>query len=44
MSVKGSGNTLELNPKRERTLLFFVIFSWDMHRIPKTNPNNKVDI
>jgi hypothetical protein len=29
----GSGNTLELNPKWEITLLFCVIFSWDMNMI-----------
>jgi hypothetical protein len=34
MSVKGSDNTFDLNPKWERTLPSFVNFSWDMYREP----------
>jgi hypothetical protein len=33
-SVKGSGNTYDLNPNWERTLPFFGNFSWNIYRFP----------
>jgi len=42
-SVKGPGNSFDLNPKWERTLPSFDNFSWDMHS-PSQNRNIKVDI
>jgi hypothetical protein len=41
-SVKGPGNTFHINPKWERTLPFFGIFSQDIYRVPPSNPNIKV--
>ena len=44
-SVKGPGNTFELNPKWERILPSFGNFSWNIHRVPHPpNPYIKVDI
>ena len=40
-SVKGLGYTLDLNPKWERTMPSFDIFSWVIYRVPP-NPNIKV--
>jgi hypothetical protein len=40
-SVKGLGYTFELNPKWERTMPSFDIFSWIIYRVPP-NPNIKV--
>jgi hypothetical protein len=34
-SVKGLGNTFDINPKWERTLPPFGNFSWDIYRPPK---------
>jgi hypothetical protein len=34
MSVKGSGNTFDLNPKRDGTLPTFGNFSYDINRVP----------
>jgi len=42
-SVKGSDNTIGLNPKCERSWPYFGNFSWYIYRVPQ-NPNNKVDI
>jgi len=33
-SVKGPGNTFDLNPKWSRTLAFLIYFSWDIYRDP----------
>jgi hypothetical protein len=43
MSVKGPGNTFDLNPKWERTLPTFGNFSYDINSVPPLNPNIKVD-
>jgi hypothetical protein len=45
-SVKGLGNTFDLNSKWGRTLPSFDIFLWVIYRVPlpKKNPNIKVDI
>jgi hypothetical protein len=43
-SVKGLGNTFDLNPEWQRTFPSFGNFSWDIHRVPLANPNIKVDI
>jgi hypothetical protein len=34
-SVKGPGNTFDLNPKGERTLPSFGKFSWDIYSAPR---------
>jgi hypothetical protein len=33
-SVKGQGNTFDLNPKWARTLPSLIYFSWDIYREP----------
>jgi hypothetical protein len=45
-SVKGPGNTFELNPKWSRTLPSLIYFSWDIYRDPlhKKKSNINVDI
>jgi hypothetical protein len=46
-SVKGPGNTSDLNPKWSRTLPSLIYFSWDIYRDPplhKKKSNIKVDI
>jgi hypothetical protein len=46
MSVKGPGNTLDINPKWGRTLPFFIYFWWDINRDPPPQnifSNIKVD-
>jgi hypothetical protein len=45
-SVKGSGNTFDLNPKWARTLPFLIYFQWDILKTPFHNffSNIKVDI
>jgi len=43
-SVKGPGNTFDLNPKWERTLPSFGNFSWDIYRVPPKKSNIKVDM
>jgi hypothetical protein len=47
-SVKGPGNTFDLNPRWARTLPSLIYFSWDIYRDPlstkKQNSNIKVDI
>jgi len=43
MSVKGHGNTIDLNPKGQRTWPVFGSFSWHMYRVP-LNPNIKVGL
>jgi hypothetical protein len=42
-SVKGPGNTFDLNPKWQRTLPSFGNFARDMYRV-LPNPNINVDI
>jgi hypothetical protein len=37
MSVKGSLNTFDSNPKWSRTLPSLIYFSWDIYRDPFTN-------
>jgi hypothetical protein len=34
LSVKGPGNTFDLNPKWSRTLPSLIYFSWDIYRDP----------
>jgi hypothetical protein len=45
-SVKGPGNTIDLNSKWSRTLPSLIYFSWDIYRDPlhKKKSNIKVDI
>jgi hypothetical protein len=46
-SVKGPGNTFDLNPKWSRTLPSLIYVSWDIYRdLPsiKKNSNIKTDI
>jgi len=43
-SVKGPGNTFDLNPEWERTLPSFGNFPWDIYRVPQKKINIKVDI
>jgi hypothetical protein len=38
-SVKGPGNTFDLNPKWARTLPYLIYFSWDIHREPPPKKN-----
>jgi hypothetical protein len=40
-SVKGLANTFDWNPKWERTLLFLIYLSWDIHRDPLHKQNFK---
>ena len=42
-SVKGPGNTFDINQKWSRTLPSLIYFSWDMHKVPP-NPNIKAVI
>jgi hypothetical protein len=37
-SVKGPGNTFDLSPNWERTLLSAGNFSWDIYRVPPKAP------
>ena len=43
-SVKGWGNTFDLNSKWKRTFPSFDNFSWDVYSSPTPNRNIKVDI
>jgi hypothetical protein len=46
-SVKGPGNSFDLNPKWSTTLPSLIYFSWDIHRDPpsiKLFSNIKVDV
>jgi hypothetical protein len=41
-SVKGPGNTLDLNPKWSRTLPSLIYFSWDIYRDPTSIKKNLI--
>jgi hypothetical protein len=41
-SVKGPGNTFDLNPKWERTLPSLIYFSWDIYREPPLHKKNQI--
>jgi hypothetical protein len=41
-SVKGLGNTFDLNPKWARTLPSLAYFSWDIYRDTPTQNNFKI--
>ena len=41
-SVKGLGYTFELNPKWERTMPSFDIFSWIIYRVPQSKYQSSV--
>jgi hypothetical protein len=42
--IWGDGNTFELMTEWQTTLPSFVNFSWDIYKVPLSNPNIKVDI
>jgi hypothetical protein len=41
-SVKGPGNTFDINPKWSRTLPFLIYFSWDIYRDPPSIKKNQI--
>jgi hypothetical protein len=41
-SVKGPGNTFDLNPKWSRTLPSLIYFSWDIYRDPLFIKKNQI--
>jgi hypothetical protein len=41
-SVKGAGNTFDLNPKWSRTLPSLIYFSWDIYRNPLSIKQNQI--
>jgi hypothetical protein len=41
-SVKGPGNTFDINHKWSRTLPFLIYFSWDIYRDPLLHKKNQI--
>jgi hypothetical protein len=43
-SVKGPGNTFDLNPKWLRNLPSLIYFSWDINRDPPPKTKNQISM